>query len=42
MEPGGESNMKGYVACGYRAGRLLKMPDDPINASRLACPGGCA
>jgi hypothetical protein len=42
MERDGESNFKDYAACGFMAGLLLKTPDDPINASRLACPGGCA
>ena len=41
MEQAGESNFKGYAARGFAAGPL-KTPDDPINASRLACPGGCA
>lgn len=42
MERGRESNIKDYAVCGFEASRLPKMPDDPINVTRLACFDGCA
>ena len=42
MEQRVESNFQDHAICGINPALRLKTPDDPINASRLACTGGCA